>query len=540
MKLRYYQQDAVDAIRKYLCNHDGNPCVELPTGAGKSLVISELVRLWAGPKRKMRVLILAHRKELVLQNHAEFATLCPEVDAGIYSAGLKRKDTNHDVTYASIDSLANNPRALLAPHVIIIDEAHRISPKQGTKYQATIQHYKERNPKLRVVGLTATPYRMDSGNICHDDFILTDLVYSAPIAKLMEDKYLCRLRSRINTSPDVSGVRKNSKGDYVVSSLASVVDVPKVVKTAVKEACNVIESENRKGVMWFCVNQQHCEHVQECLTSLGYTAPIVTAKTPAKDRDRIVESFKNRQLRMIINIDVYTEGFNAKHVDCVVALRPTLSKGLWAQIVGRGLRIHPDKQDCLVLDFGGNIERHGPIDMLSAERVRMHKCGGCGDDFAFPLGECPNCKTPIPKKTREAVQAEERERKLNNERMAQAEIIGATPIERKVDEVNVYRHKKPNSPDTLRVEYRCGLHTFKEWVCLDHDGYARRKALKWWGDRFNECMPSVDNALDGMLGGFTLSQKLKEITETIVTQKTGQYEEIIWHKIRGRKYGKQS
>lgn len=535
MKLRYYQQDAVDAIRKYLCANDGNPCVELPTGAGKSLVIAELVRLWAGPKRRMRVLVLAHRKELVQQNHDELQVVYPEADCGIYAAGLRRKDTDHPVIFASIDSLVNKPDAILVPHVVIIDEAHCISPKAGTKYQKLLDNFKTRNPSLRVVGLTATPYRMDSGDICHDDFALTDLVYSAPIGKLMDDGYLCKLRSRIERAPDVSKVRKNSKGDFITSSLASVVDVPGVVKRAVTESLETIERENRQGVMWFCVNQQHCEHVNQCLMAVGYNAPIVTAKTPVKERDRIVELFKNRKLRMIINIDVYTTGFNAKHVDCIVMLRPTLSKGLYAQIVGRGLRIHPDKKDCLVLDYGGNIERHGPIDGLSAERVRLHKCGECGDSFAFPLGACPHCGTEIPKQKREAVEAEERERKLNNERMAQAEIMGATPVEYKVDEVNVFRHSKPNAPDTLRVEYRCGLNTFREWICLDHESFAGKKARQWWLARFDEPIPTVNEALDGMFEGFTLGQKLTEMTIAITTKKTGKYHEIIWHQIKGRK-----
>jgi DNA repair protein RadD len=535
MQLRYYQQEAVDAICKYLREQDGNPCVEIPTGAGKSLILSSLIQRWLSRKPDVKVLVLAHRKELVEQNVAEFATLCPSVQTGVYCAGLGRKDGEMNITFAAIDSLYKHPSRVFAPHVVIVDECHLISPKDGTKYQKLLANFRNRNPKVRVVGLTATPYRMDSGNICHDDFILNEIVYRADVGKLIDEGFLSQIRAKLQPSPDTSNVRKNGKGDYVTASLASVVDVPKVVQSAVKEAVRIIEAENRKGVMFFCVNQEHSEHVSACLATHGIHAPVVTAKTPASERDHIVAKFKNRALRCIVNIDVYTTGFNAKHVDCIVMLRPTLSKGLYSQILGRGLRIHPDKQDCLVLDFAGNIERHGPIDCLSGDRVRMHKCGGCGDSFAFPLGKCPHCDTPIPKEKREAVEKEERERKLHDERIAQAQILGAQPQDHKVDEVMVHRHVKPGGVDSLRVEYRCGLNVYREWVCLDHGGQAGKDARKWWLARFDEPVPTVDDALDGMLGGFTLGKKLTDMTISISTKKDGKYDRIIWHQIKGRK-----
>jgi len=314
-----------------------------------------------------------------------------------------------------------------------------------------------------------------------------------------------------------------------------VVDVPKVVKSAVAESVSIMEAESRIGAMFFCVNQEHCEHVSACLMARGIEAPVVTAKTPSNERDAIVERFKRRELRAICNIDVYTTGFNAKHVDCIVMLRPTLSKGLYSQIVGRGLRIHPDKSYCRVLDYGGNIERHGPIDMLSGDRVRMYGCMECGDNFAFPLGKCPGCGEPIPKQKREQVEAEDRERNLNEERMAQAEIIGATPQQHTVDEVIVTRHVKRDGVDSLRVQYRCGLAMYSEWVGLDHKGQFGANARDWWRARFDGPVPSVDEALDGMLGGFTLGKKLTEMTISITTKKEGKYDKIIWHQIKGRK-----
>jgi DNA repair protein RadD len=532
MTPRYYQQEAVDAVNAYLKKDGGNPCVELPTGSGKSMVAAMLIHVWIERFPAIRVVVLAHRKELVEQNYGELHGIDPTLDLGIYSAGLGRKDTDRRILYASIDSIVNRPSSILVPHVVIIDEAHMIPAKGEGKYRKLIANFKARNPKLRVVGLTATPYRMDCGPICHRDHILTDLVYSANVGKLIDEGFLCKLRSRVKESPDVSKVRRNSGGDFVTESLSEAVDAPEVVEKAVRDAVSIIEAEDRKSVMFFCVSEEHCRHVSSTLAKYGIHAPVVTAKTKPTERDAVVANFKAGRLRAICNIDVYTTGFNAKQVDCIVMLRPTLSRGLYAQIVGRGLRIHPAKQDCLILDYGGNILRHGPIDCIEAGEVRLHECDGCGDSFSFALGKCPGCGSEIPKKTREAVEAQERERQLHDAKRAEVEILGKQAINRPVDGVSVHRHVKAGSPDSLRVEYRCGLEVFREWVCLDHPGYPGEKALKWWQARFDVPKPSVEDALDGMFGGFSLGKRLQDVTISITTKKTDKFDEIIWHQLK--------
>ena len=535
MQLRWYQQEAVDAINEFLKTREGNPCVELPTGSGKSLVLAGLIRGWVARYPEVRVMVLAHRTELVEQNYEELMELGGRFDVGIYAAGLHRRDLSNKITFAMIDSIAKRARSICVPDVLIIDEIHSVPISGEGKYLTLIRDFRKRNPKLKVVGLTATPYRMDSGPICHADHVMTDLVYSAPIGKLIDEGYLCKLRSRVRGDVDVSGVKRNSKGDFITNSLASVIDVPKVVEDAVADAVAVIKAENRHSIMFFCVSEEHCQHVSQCLARHGIHAPVVTAKTSKADRKRHVDEFKAGRLHALCNIDVYTTGFNARQVDCIVALRPTLSKGLWAQIVGRALRTHPSKEDALILDYGGNIERHGPIDCMDAGEVRLYTCGECGDVFSFALRKCPGCETEIPKQKREAVEAEERERKLHDAVRAEAEILGQTPVSRDVDEVNVYRHVKAGSPDSLRVEYRCGMQVFREWVCLNHHGRARDEAKRWWAKRFDSEPPSVDDALDGMFGGFSLSKELTSRTASITTRKTGKYDEIIWHQLRPKK-----
>ena len=365
--------------------------------------------------------------------------------------------------------------------MIIIDEAHRIPARGEGKYRKFIRECKAINPAMRVIGFTATPFRMGCGPIAHKDHILQETCYEANVGDLIEDGFLCRLRSKISQEgiPDLSEVRKNSGGDYIVKSLAEAVDKTDVVSQAVHEFMKITKAEERKSIIVFCVDIEHCKRVSVELRKYGIDAPYVTAKTGHKERDRIAEKFKNGEYQFLLNVNVYTEGFNAKRVDCIVLLRPTLSKGLYYQMVGRGLRLHPDKTDCLVLDFASCIAEHGPIDMLDAGEVRIIKCGDCGDVFSRAIGVCPHCGWEIPKQEIEREEAEEREKKMHAAKASEISILSQEPQTLTVDAVAVVRHRKNGKPDSIRVEYRCGIQTFREWVCLDHEGYARTKARNW-------------------------------------------------------------
>jgi DNA repair protein RadD len=229
-------------------------------------------------------------------------------------------------------------------------------------------------------------------------------------------------------------------------------------------------------------------------------------------------------------VNVYTEGFNAKRVDCIVLLRPTLSKGLYLQMVGRGLRIHDDKVDCLVLDYAHCIDEHGPIDCIDAGAVALAECRNCGDTFSRAVRVCPNCGWVIPKEEVERAEAVEREKKMHEAEASKRAILGTTPETLDVADVSVSRHRKPNAPDSIRVQYRCGLSTFREWVCLDHGGHAERKARRWWWERFGKqeaATVTVDTALEDML----LGPRIKDVTATITVVRRGKYTEIIGYGI---------
>ena len=459
MTPRPYQQEALDALDAHLRDHkDISPCVTIPTGGGKSYLIALAITRWQAKHPGLRVCILQHRKELVRQNSDELISIAPDCDIGIYAAGLDRRDTEHAILYASIDSIYNKSGKLEPFNVIIVDEAHRIPLKGEGKYRKFIKGCRRTNPKIVLVGFTATPFRME-GPICHKDHMLQKMVYDANVLDLINDGYLCKLRTRSSEfKPDLSHIRK-AGGEYVVKALSDELDTEEIVEEAVEELVKSINAEGRKSVIVFAITIEHCKHILLELKKHSINAESVNAKTSHADRDRIVDDFKKGRIRVLVNINVYTEGFNAKQVDCIALLRPTLSKGLYVQMVGRGLRTHPSKRDCLVLDFSRCIEEHGPINLLEEYEIRMIICPECGDEFNYLIGKCPNdgCEWEIPpveqKRLAESVEVQ---RRMHEKEASENEIL-SQPKWLEVSAVKLHLSRKQGSPDTLRIQFRCGL-----------------------------------------------------------------------------------
>ena len=860
-----YQVEASDALHHHICAKETNPCVVIPTGGGKSLLIAWIIQRWKDQHPPFRVCILAHRKELVEQNSSELADVWPDADIGVYSAGLRRRDMDNSILFASIDSVFKRGGEFAPFDVVIVDEAHRIPPSGEGKYRSFLKMQRIQNANLRVIGFTATAYRM-TGPLCHKDHILQEVCYEAHIHALIKDGYLCKLWSRRSEiQPNLADVRRNSGGDYVLQSLAKAVDKADVVSKAIANAVGHIKTHGRKNIIFFCVDVAHVKKVSAELMRYGIRAPYVTASTPVRERDRIAREFKSGQIKAICNVNVYTEGFNAKQVDCICLLRPTLSKGLYCldmktevltpggwsqdicvgdpvatfdistgsicyepatgfikrpvmknekfcsikgpsidvrvtdkhqmiartskhrewnmrtakelsslragayipvsglkeglpglpltdaeirfigwvmtdgninkqnkaitisqgehqpwlpliekcikecgfkynrivrkrssqfksssnavlftisrgkprgrdkhlrgwsalepylskdfspqlqslterqfdvlleaihlgdgskqagqywtrrsyhiasgnevfaerlqiagithgyrssvsvhaynvsplyvihlkktdsinvgskydsrptwemsngfgeecwcvetpsgtiitrrngkvaivgncQMVGRGLRIHPDKDDCLILDYAHCIDEHGPVDCIDAGMTPLYECGECGNMFSRQIRICPHCGWEIPKKIVEKAEAEERERRLHEIAASNGSILSGAPEDLEVHSVAVRRHKKEGKPDSLRVEYRCGLSVTREWICLDHDGPAGHKACDWWIKRFGPPAPTVDEALQNLF----LNGMIADVTKSITVVQRGKYKEITAYNI---------
>ena len=528
---RPYQEEALEALDNHLMHEKGNPCVVIPTGGGKSVLMAWAIQNWKAKYPPLRVIILAHRKELVQQNAEELAGLWPTGDIGVYAAGLGRRDMEHSILYASIDSVHNKWGEFASWDVIIVDEAHRIPAKGEGKYRNFINNSMITSPNLKVVGLTATAFRMGCGPICHKDHILNKVCYEANVADLIAQGYLCKLRSKVgDVQPDLDKVRRNSGGDYITKSLAEAVDSKELVPQTIRSAMKIIHQEQRKSTIFFCVDVHHCKQISMELRKYAVDAPVVTGTTKNVERDRIKEWFKAGRYRAVCNVNVFTEGLNVKRIDCIVLLRPTLSKGLYVQMVGRGFRTHASKSDCLVLDYAHCIDEHGPIDCIEAGEVALFQCKECGDTFSRAVRICPNCGWEIPKKEIERLESEEREKKMHEAVASNRNILGSEPETFNVSDVFVHRHRKAGKPDSIRIQYRCGLSVFKEWLHFSHGGAMERRARRWWWVRFGREEAEVmgtDKALEDML----LGDRIRSVTKTITVVRKDKFTNITGYEL---------
>jgi DNA repair protein RadD len=358
--LRPYQQEAVHATLSHFRKDNSPAVIVLPTGAGKSLVIAELARIALG-----RVLVLAHVKELVEQNHAKFLSF--KLSAGIYSAGLNRKDMTEKVIFGSIQSIARASEDFYTQNVslLIIDECHRISMEGDTQYFQVISKLKAVNPQLCILGLTATPYRLGQGWIyeynSHKKLLRTKTsgtrffkkcIYELSLGFMIKNKYLTppvKIDSPV-ACYDFSSLKLNAEKKFQVRDIEHLLkDQKRITPMIIQNIINM--SVKRKGVMIFTSSVAHAEEILRALPP--FISAMVVGETESKERSEIIEAFKEQKLKYLVNVSVLTTGFDAPHVDVIALLRPTESVSLYQQIIGRGLRLAPHKDDCLILDYTG-------------------------------------------------------------------------------------------------------------------------------------------------------------------------------------------
>ncbi|WP_372737223.1 DEAD/DEAH box helicase [Neptunomonas sp.] len=355
--LRAYQQDAVDLTIRHFRHSNDSAVIVLPTGAGKSLVIAALAKYARG-----KVLILAHVKELVEQNHQKF--IASGISAGVYSAGLNQKETHHSVTFASIQSISRNLQALDSPYtLLVIDECHRLSDDEDSQYLKTIEHLKKLNPNLKVLGLTATPYRMGLGWIYqyhYRGYVRSDTprpfircIYELPLRYMISHNYLTppHIIDAAVSQYDFSAITPDAFGRLPEKPVNELLTRCKRVTQAIVQQVEKLATD-RQGVMIFAATVLHAHEIAGYLPA-GETA-LITGETSQLTRDQTIHAFKQKQLKYLVNVSVLTTGFDAPHVDFIALLRPTQSVSLYQQIIGRGLRLSPGKTDCLIIDYAGN------------------------------------------------------------------------------------------------------------------------------------------------------------------------------------------
>jgi DNA repair protein RadD len=385
-QLRDYQQEAVSAVLKHFRKTNESAVIVLPTGSGKSLVIAELARL-----AKRKILVLTHVKELVEQNHQKYESY--GVTAGIYSAGLKLKETQHQVTFASIQSAARNLDDFNGPYsLIIIDECHRVNlasaelakdeakskPKGESKeqsqetasklsnsnqYQQIIEKLMQVNPEVKLLGLTATPYRLGMGWIYkkhYHGFMRSEekrpfehCIYELPLRYLIKRQYLTEpnLVDATIEHYDFSSLRANASGEYSPTDINHLLNKnPRVTQGIIEQVIEL--GDKRQGIMIFAATVEHAKEVFSYLPAK--LSALITGATDNTERDKLIKAFKRKEIKYLVNVSVLTTGFDAPHVDMIAILRPTQSVSLYQQIIGRGLRLSDNKKDCLVIDYTGN------------------------------------------------------------------------------------------------------------------------------------------------------------------------------------------
>lgn len=519
LKPRPYQVEAREAIYRYFATHPDpthNPVVAMPTGTGKAIVIADFIQsvlqTWPG----QRIMMLTHVKELIEQNADKMKSLWPNAPLGIYSAGLGEKMPHMPITFAGIQSAAKNAHLFGKQDLILIDECHLVSPDENASYKAFINELRKANPWLRLVGLSATPYRLGLGMITNGG-VFTDVCYDitglSAFTRLLDDGYLSPLiPMATKTELDVSGVHKRG-GEFVASELQAAVAKEELTRAALQEA--MIAASNRNHWLIFAAGIDHIEMIHDILLQMGVMATFVHSKMKATQRDDNIARFKRGEVRALINADILTTGFDFPALDCIILLRPTSSPVLHVQILGRGTRpvyapgfdldtvegrltaiAAGPKQNCLVLDFAGNTMRLGPINDPRIPRkkgdgkgeIPIKVCNTCGCLNHISARVCDNCGDPFQFQEKITPSASTAQLIVRDEPLVETFCV---------DRVTYALHRRPGTPQSLKVSYYCGMRRFTEWICLEHHGNPiQRKAHKWWRDRIDTEPPlCVEDAL---------------------------------------------
>lgn len=355
--LRDYQQAAVDRAVEFFRSGTGNGLVVLPTGAGKSLVIAAIAKELDEP-----VLVFQPSKEILEQNYAKMCSYTGGVGVGIFSASAGRKEVCR-ITFATIGSVRNCKAMFLRFRYCIIDECHNVNAIEGM-YKDFIEY-----TKCKVIGLTATPYRLSS-NLLYGSIlkfltrtrprVFDRLIYYVQVKELLQRGYLAQMNYYPVSVIDQSKLRLNSTGaefsDASVRAYYNKVKFADQLKNIVQRLLNA----GRTSILVFTKFTNEAEHLAKVIEA---PSAVVTGETPKAERERILEAFKAKEINVVANVGVLTTGFDYPGLDTVVLARPTMSLALYYQMCGRAIRPYKDKVSWIV-DLCGNYERFGRVDDL--------------------------------------------------------------------------------------------------------------------------------------------------------------------------------
>jgi DNA repair protein RadD len=415
-----------------------------------------------------------HVKELIEQNAEKMLLHWPDAPLGIYSAGIGRKESHCKITFAGIQSIRNKAHEIGHIDLMIVDEAHLISHNTDTSYRKLIDALKIINPALRVVGLTATPYRLGHGMLTDDEGIFHDLIEPTSIEALVEDKYLAPLRSKLTgTQLSVKGVHRRG-GEFIEKELQAAINKSHTNAEVVREVIKL--AGDRKAWLFFCAGVDHAHAIKDLLLDSGIPAECITGETPKIERERMIADFKSGRLRALTNANVLTTGFDYPDIDLIAMIRPTMSAGLYVQMAGRGMRIKSHTDHCLVLDFAGVVQMHGPITNVQPPNkagkgtgeAPVKTCPECDSLIAPAVKVCPDCgyEFPPPK-----------EKKY---RLSDIDIMGSESNALSVESWLWSTHtSRASGKNMVKVQYYSKLLSdpvISEYFPLTHPGFVGNRA----------------------------------------------------------------
>lgn len=499
---RWYQREAVDALFDYFDNHPGydlktgiannaNPLICMPTGTGKSHVIADFSREAMYKFPGTRIMMATHVKELIEQNAKKLLEAWPLAPLGIHSAGLQSRDFMQPIIFGGVKSLIKNIPIFGKRDLLVIDEAHLLSPTDDTSYQKLIIGLKEQNPYLKVIGLTATRWRLGLGCLTNGN-IFTDIAYDIctieGFNRLIAEGYICPLiPKRTRTELDVSNVGMRN-GEYAAKELQEAVDKYETTYAALQEL--VSEGFYRKSWLIFASGIEHAEHIGELLnTAFGIPTGVIHSKKSDKHNKDVLEAWRRGELRAVVNMNALTTGVDHPALDLIGMLRPTMSSGLWVQMLGRGTRVYSGKENCLVLDFAGNTRRLGPINDPVIPKPK-----GKGPPGDAPVKICPACGTYCHTTAKVCIVCgyvfpitENINAHADTSELLRSDLPEVEPFN--VSHVVLTPHESVNSgKKSIKVAYYCtgGIpRTFYEYISVESSSrFFRHKSRDWFRQRY--------------------------------------------------------
>ena len=368
LKLREYQSEALEEVHKKFLAGLNSQLIVLPTGSGKTILMAAI-----GKHFNKRMLLLAHREELIQQAFDKFKLYWPEADIGICKA--EKENTKNQIIIGSVQSCSRQKKLELLKEsgfdILMIDEAHHAT---ADSYQKIINELGFRQDKAKLlIGVTATPNRTDKQWLGET---FEKITYSRSISTMIKAGYLSpAIGRKILTNFSLKSVRTQN-GDFSIVDLSEAVNTPER-NTFIAEKYKTYAA-GRKGVA-FCVDVKHCQELASAFELVGIRAKAIWGDMPVDDRRKILKELTTGEIQISMSCGVLTEGFDEPSINCIVMARPTKSQSLYIQCIGRGLRLWPGKQDCLVLDFtdgGHNLDSIISLSQVVPDTLEFSETNG--------------------------------------------------------------------------------------------------------------------------------------------------------------------